>query len=241
MLKFFQKQNSSSFTHDKPIAVLSIEISADASNAVLFLHEICNQPPHFGIAIQIRTLETKSYNFSTCIRSDKQLTKQKHTNLVKLHAHGGLVDEGQKLFAEMDSAYEIQPTVDHYGCMVDLLGQAGRQEGAVELIAGMPMEPTPGVWGALFGACMIHKEYGLGEWVGNLLIRIQPHHSGRSGRRSLSDFYQTLQNLRTECYLVFWKNQTDCTIAIKKWNNLQNFLSSIRNFIQHSRMHLGIK
>nr|GMD00243.1 pentatricopeptide repeat-containing protein At1g50270 [Ipomoea batatas] len=63
--------------------------------------------------------------------------------------------------------------------MIDLLGRAGRLEEAVELIAGMPIEPTPGVWGALFGACMIHKEYGLGEWVGNLLIRIQPHHSGR--------------------------------------------------------------
>lgn len=94
-------------------------------------------------------------------------------------SHGGLVDEGQNLFALMDSVYGIQPTVDHYGCMVDLLGRAGRLEEAVELIAGMPMEPTPGVWGALFGACMIHKEYGLGEWVGNLLIRIQPHHSGR--------------------------------------------------------------
>nr|GMD90212.1 hypothetical protein Iba_chr14dCG7490 [Ipomoea batatas] len=33
MLKFFQKQNSSSITHDKPIAVLSIAISADASNS----------------------------------------------------------------------------------------------------------------------------------------------------------------------------------------------------------------
>nr|GMD90731.1 pentatricopeptide repeat-containing protein At1g50270 [Ipomoea batatas] len=94
-------------------------------------------------------------------------------------SHGGLVDEGQKLFAEMYKAYGIQPTVDHYGCMVDLLGRAGRLEEAVELIAGMPMEPAAGVWGALFGACMIHKEYGLGEWVGNLLIRIQPHHSGR--------------------------------------------------------------
>ncbi|CAH9101108.1 unnamed protein product [Cuscuta europaea] len=94
-------------------------------------------------------------------------------------SHGGLVDEGKKLFGVMESVCGIKPTVDHYGCMVDLLGRAGRLDEAVKLIEGMPMEPTPGVWGALFGACLIHKQYELGEWVGNMLISLQPHHSGR--------------------------------------------------------------
>ncbi|RAL48390.1 hypothetical protein DM860_005814 [Cuscuta australis] len=94
-------------------------------------------------------------------------------------SRGGLVDEGERLFADMECVYGVKPNVDHYGCMVDLLGRAGRIQEAVQLIRGMAVEPTPGVWGALFGACLIHKEYELGEWVGNLLVRSQPHHSGR--------------------------------------------------------------
>ncbi|KDP40259.1 hypothetical protein JCGZ_02257 [Jatropha curcas] len=94
-------------------------------------------------------------------------------------AHGGLVDEGRRLFEMMRHIYHLEPNVDHYGCMVDLLGRAGYLDEARKLIEEMPMEPTPGVWGALFGACMIHKAFDLGEYVGKHLIRLQPNHSGR--------------------------------------------------------------
>ncbi|KAK4400221.1 Glutamate-1-semialdehyde 2,1-aminomutase, chloroplastic [Sesamum angolense] len=84
----------------------------------------------------------------------------------------GLVNEGQQLFSSMGSVYGVQPTVDHYGCMVDLLGRAGsRLQEAAKLIVEMPIEPSAGIWGALFGACMIHKDYELGRIVGNHLIR----------------------------------------------------------------------
>ncbi|KAK6146562.1 hypothetical protein DH2020_020431 [Rehmannia glutinosa] len=106
-------------------------------------------------------------------------------------SHGGLVNEGQRLFASMESVYDIQPTVDHYGCMVDLLSRAGRLGEAVKLIEGMPMEPSAGIWGALFGACMIHKDFELGRIVGNHLIKLQPYHSGR---------YALLANLYSKCY-----------------------------------------
>ncbi|KAA8528938.1 hypothetical protein F0562_033574 [Nyssa sinensis] len=106
-------------------------------------------------------------------------------------SHGGLVDEGRELFGSMSGIYHIEPKVDHYGCMVDLLGRAGHLEEAVKLIKDMPMEPTPGVWGALFGACMIHKDYELGKQIGEHLIKIQPCHSGR---------YILLANLYSTCY-----------------------------------------
>ncbi|KAF2290186.1 hypothetical protein GH714_003954 [Hevea brasiliensis] len=94
-------------------------------------------------------------------------------------AHGCLVNEGCELFELMKHRYHVEPNIDHYGCMIDILGRAGYLEEARKLIEEMPMEPSPGVWGTLFGACMIHKAFDLGEYIGNLLIRLQPNHSGR--------------------------------------------------------------
>ncbi|KAL3651057.1 hypothetical protein CASFOL_007460 [Castilleja foliolosa] len=97
-------------------------------------------------------------------------------------SHGGLVNEGWRLFESMEGVYGVKPNVDHYGCMVDLLCRAGRLGQALELIEEMPMEPSAGVWGALFGGCMIHKDFELGSIVGNHLIELQP---GRRGRYAL--------------------------------------------------------
>ncbi|XP_077231258.1 pentatricopeptide repeat (PPR) superfamily protein [Tasmannia lanceolata] len=94
-------------------------------------------------------------------------------------SHGGLVDQGRMYFDRMSRVYGIEPNLEHYGCMVDLLGRAGHLKEALDLVKSMPMEPSAGVWGALFGACMIHKDFELGEWIGKHLIKLQPQHSGR--------------------------------------------------------------
>lgn len=105
-------------------------------------------------------------------------------------AHGGLVAEGLELFGAMERVYGMRPSVDHYGCMVDLLGRAGRLREAVELIEGMPVEASGGVWGALFGACVIHKDLEVGRYVGKYLIELEPRRSGR---------YALLANLYAKC------------------------------------------
>ena len=49
----------------------------------------------------------------------------------------------------MSSSYGIEPKVEHYGCVIDLLARAGLLEEAMELIGTMPMEPNPSALGAL--------------------------------------------------------------------------------------------
>ncbi|XP_027355547.1 pentatricopeptide repeat-containing protein At1g50270 [Abrus precatorius] len=107
-------------------------------------------------------------------------------------SHGGLVDEGKRLFELMSRAYHLKPNMDHYGCMVDLLGRAGYLEDAKQIIDNMPMKPSPGVLGALSGACMVHKALVMGEHIGNLLVNQQPNHSG--GYALLANLYSTCQN-----------------------------------------------
>ncbi|XP_077227307.1 putative pentatricopeptide repeat-containing protein At5g52630 [Tasmannia lanceolata] len=72
-------------------------------------------------------------------------------------SHAGLVKEGEFYFGQMHE-HGIEPGAQHYACMVDLLGRAGKLPEAVGFIESMPMEPTESVWGALLTGCRIHGD-----------------------------------------------------------------------------------
>eukprot|EP01018_Ginkgo_biloba_P037430 Gb_29872 [translate_table: standard] len=93
-------------------------------------------------------------------------------------SHAGLVDEGWQYFESMRQDYCITPRVDHYACMVDLLGRAGHLSEAHEFIKKMPLEPDAGVWGALLSACRIHRNIELGEHVAEQLFELEPENAG---------------------------------------------------------------
>ncbi|KAK2971175.1 hypothetical protein RJ640_008599 [Escallonia rubra] len=92
--------------------------------------------------------------------------------------HGGLLDEGQKSFDSMIKDYRIEPTVQHYTCMVDLLGHCGRLDEAYNLIMQMRVIPDSGVWGALLNSCKIHGNVELGECALERLIELEPEDAG---------------------------------------------------------------
>ncbi|CAN0911344.1 Pentatricopeptide repeat-containing protein At1g50270 [Linum grandiflorum] len=110
--------------------------------------------------------------FSKMMISGIQPNKVTFLAVLGACAHGGLVNEGRKLFKMMKDECSLVPDVDHYGCMVDLLGRAGYLDEAMEVIKGMPMEPSSGVWGALLGGCVIHGNFEIGECVAEHLMKL---------------------------------------------------------------------
>jgi hypothetical protein len=68
----------------------------------------------------------------------------------------------------------IEPKVEHYGCMVDLLARAGLMKDSEEIISKMPMELEPTLWGALLSACRTRSNSELGEIVAKRLIELEP-------------------------------------------------------------------
>lgn len=93
-------------------------------------------------------------------------------------SHSGLVDEGKLLFESMVKEHGIHPTVEHYACMVDLLGRANRLDEAAKIIADMRDEPGPMVWGSLLGSCRIHCNVKLAEWASSQLFELEPTNAG---------------------------------------------------------------
>lgn len=88
--------------------------------------------------------------------------------------HSGLIDEGWKFFDRMETEYGITPSIQHYSCMVDLLGRAGYLDEAWDLIRQMPIQADSTVWGALLGSCRIHGNIELGEIAAKELFKLEP-------------------------------------------------------------------
>ncbi|KAM7483844.1 hypothetical protein LguiB_008427 [Lonicera macranthoides] len=78
-------------------------------------------------------------------------------------SHAGLVNESCKLFDQMRGEYRIEPRVEHYACMVDLLGRAGFLQEASGTVGSLPIEPNACVWGALLNSCRMYKNEDIVE------------------------------------------------------------------------------
>ncbi|KAL7101220.1 hypothetical protein ACP275_08G042400 [Erythranthe tilingii] len=93
-------------------------------------------------------------------------------------SHSQMVDEGLSIFHSMSKDHKVEPDVEHYSCMVDVLSRGGRLAEAYEFIQEMPVEPTPSAWGALLGGCRIYKNVDLGRTAANRLFEIEPNNPG---------------------------------------------------------------
>ncbi|CAA6657972.1 unnamed protein product [Spirodela intermedia] len=100
-------------------------------------------------------------------------------SLLSACGHAGEVERGFQFFRRMAEEFAIAARMEHYACMVDLFGRAGRLEEAMRFIQAMPFPADAGVWGALLGACRMHggaTEFA--ELASQHLLRLDPCNSG---------------------------------------------------------------
>ncbi|KAK3123839.1 hypothetical protein QOZ80_8AG0636810 [Eleusine coracana subsp. coracana] len=106
-------------------------------------------------------------------------------------SHAGLVEDGQYYFKSMEKLFGIKPEREHYNCMVDLLGRAGKLDEAVEIIHGMNFEPDSTIWRTLLGACRMHKNANLAVYAAKEILKLEPEDQG--ARILLSNIYADLR------------------------------------------------
>ncbi|XP_043693325.1 putative pentatricopeptide repeat-containing protein At5g59200, chloroplastic [Telopea speciosissima] len=91
-------------------------------------------------------------------------------------SHSGLVELGRMYFHSMREHYGIEPRMEHYGCMVDLLGRAGQFDEAMEIIDSIEADQV--MLYALAFACRIHGHVELGEELARRMTMLDPTNSG---------------------------------------------------------------
>lgn len=92
-------------------------------------------------------------------------------------SHGGLVEEGLQYFKLMKETYGLEPEMEHYSCIADLLSRVGRLNDAIEFIRKMPIEPNEMVWQTLLGACRVHGNVELGELAAQKILSFKAENS----------------------------------------------------------------
>ncbi|XP_065874595.1 putative pentatricopeptide repeat-containing protein At5g09950 isoform X2 [Euphorbia lathyris] len=94
-------------------------------------------------------------------------------------SHVGLVDEGYVHFKSMTDTYGLAPQIEHYSCMVDLLGRAGKLDKIEKFINAMPMNPNVLIWRTVLGACSRAngRKTELGRRAAEMLMSMEPQNA----------------------------------------------------------------
>ncbi|XP_051122068.1 putative pentatricopeptide repeat-containing protein At5g13230, mitochondrial [Andrographis paniculata] len=104
----------------------------------------------------------------------------------------GSLDQGQSYFTSMQEEYGVEPCMEHYTCMVTLLGRLGHLDKAAKIIEEIPNKPTVMVWRALLGACAAHCNLELGRFAADRLLEMEPE--SESTYVLLSNMYAAAKN-----------------------------------------------
>ncbi|XP_060172188.1 pentatricopeptide repeat-containing protein At4g33170-like [Lycium barbarum] len=88
--------------------------------------------------------------------------------------HAGLVNEGLDYFNTMNEIYGVTPDIEHFSCLIDLLGRAGRLKDAEEYMQRYPFGNDSVILGCLLSACRLHGDVVIGERMAKKLLQLQP-------------------------------------------------------------------
>ncbi|XP_042026165.1 pentatricopeptide repeat-containing protein At3g26782, mitochondrial-like isoform X1 [Salvia splendens] len=119
--------------------------------------------------------------------------------------HAGLVDEGWHWFCTMQHRFKIESTIEHYGCMVDLLGRAGFLQKAYGLVLDMNDRPDLVIWCSLLASGRIHRNIEIAEFSARKLFELDPNNSG---------YYTLLSNIYADAGR--WDDEKRIRINMRK-------------------------
>ncbi|PIN09657.1 hypothetical protein CDL12_17756 [Handroanthus impetiginosus] len=98
--------------------------------------------------------------------------------LLSACAHAGLLNEGIRYFDSMQKDYSIEPGIEHYGCLVDLMGRTGHIDRALKLIQSMKMKPDSAIWGSLLSSCRTYRNLETAVIAMEHLLDLEPEDTG---------------------------------------------------------------
>jgi pentatricopeptide repeat protein len=166
-------------------------------------------------------------------------------------SHGGLVNEGRQWFHEME-VLGISKKVEHYGCMVDLLGRCGYLGEAMELIEKMPFGPNGIVLSSLLFSCACHGAVDMAESVMKSAVEVEPRNIGNyiimRNLYAAKKMWRDALNMKDEINKLGGKKEAGCSL-VEIGNSVSEFVSGdkarpdwevICGIIGCLRLHMGV-
>lgn len=113
-----------------------------------------------------------------------------YTNILAACSHAGLLKEGSKLFSCVREKESIASVIEHYSCMIDLLGRAGWLKEAEDVLYTMPIQPDIIAWTSLLTSCKTYGNVEVGKKCFDEVIRLDP--TAASGYVLMSNIYSDI-------------------------------------------------
>ncbi|XP_054776737.1 pentatricopeptide repeat-containing protein At4g35130, chloroplastic isoform X2 [Prosopis cineraria] len=178
--------------------------------------------------------------FSEMKRLGIQPSDSTFVSLLSSCSNSGMVDDGWMYYNSMRLDYGIEPKIEHYGCMLDLIGRTGDLDQAVSFIEAMPVFPTARIWGSLLNASRNRGNIELAELAAEHIFKIE--HDNTGCRVLLSNMYaeagrwENVERIRS----IMTKEGSDRTMScsiIETNHTLHRFTNDDRSQIESDTIH----
>ncbi|CAN1167273.1 Pentatricopeptide repeat-containing protein At5g46460, mitochondrial [Linum perenne] len=113
--------------------------------------------------------------FTQMLRAGFEPDEFTFTGLLSACSHSGMLQKGRRFFEYITRYKSASLKLQHYTCMVDILGRSGNLNEAENLIETMPVEPNTMVWLSLLSACRVHSNIDIAERAAKAIINLDPN------------------------------------------------------------------
>ncbi|KAL5572594.1 hypothetical protein UlMin_022191 [Ulmus minor] len=147
--------------------------------------------------------------------------------------HANLMEKGQEYFDSISKEHKMNPTLDHYACLICLLARSGCADEAIELVKTMPYEANSLIWSTLLSFCAMKNDIEHAEMAAEHLFKMEPLNAGA---------YIILSNMYASCgrwkdvasMRSLMKNKNVKKFAAYSWIEIDN---KIHKFVSEDRTH----
>ncbi|XP_047315382.1 pentatricopeptide repeat-containing protein At5g27110-like [Impatiens glandulifera] len=108
-------------------------------------------------------------------------------------AYSGLCEYGIQLFKEIESKYGVIPRIEHFACLVDIMGRAKLFSQAIEFIRECPFSKSHLLWRTLVHTCKLHRNVIFGKMASKCLLDLAPEDAGS---------YMLVSNMYATCGML---------------------------------------
>ena len=125
-------------------------------------------------------------------------------SVLTMFSHVGDVDMGRVWFEAMCTSYGNTLTLEHYSCMVDLLGRAGQVESAICLLGKLPYRADSVAWSTVLAACCVWGNFEAGRHAFDCVEELTENQDG---------MYITMSNIYANGHLG---NEANGIVAMRQ-------------------------
>ncbi|XP_031386195.1 putative pentatricopeptide repeat-containing protein At1g69350, mitochondrial isoform X1 [Punica granatum] len=115
--------------------------------------------------------------FNQMIESGIKPNEITFMNILSTCSHAGYLEEGKFCFKLMKE-YGVEPQMEHFACLVDLLSRSGNLDDAYSVIRSMSLPADAGIWSSFLSGCRVHRRFDLILTVKRNLVNVETRDTG---------------------------------------------------------------